>query len=128
MRRYIKMTYEARNFLMAGQQLQENFARLITINNLLKEARIDLTQIGKRMVKYGQLFDKMLNTPESQQDWKRVISELNSNIKELNTYFTWISDVEKYNIQITQQELDTMIAYKGVIQNQVRTLQGYLKD
>lgn len=122
------MTYEARNFLMAGQQLQENFARLVTINNLLREARIDLTQIGKRMTRYGQLFDKMLNTPESQQDWKRVISELNSNIKELNTYFTWISDVEKYNIQITQQEIDTMIAYKGVLQKQVRILQRNLKD
>lgn len=122
------MTYEARNFLMAGQQLQENFARLVTINNLLREARIDLTQIGKRMTRYGQLFDKMLNTPESQQDWKRVISELNNNIKELNTYFTWISDVEKYNIQITQQETDTMLVYRSVIQNQVRTLQRNLKD
>lgn len=122
------MTYEARNFLMAGQQLQENFARLVTINSLLREARIDSTQIGKRMTRYGQLFDKMLNTPESQQDWKRVISELNSNIKELNTYFTWISDVEKYNIQITQQEIDTIIAYKGVLQNQVHILQRNLKD
>lgn len=122
------MTYEARNFLMAGQQLQENFARLVTINNLLKEAKIDLTQIGKRMTRYGQFFDTMLNTPESQQDWKRVISELNRNIKELNTYFTWISDVEKYNIQITQQELNTMIAYKDMIQNQIRTLRRNLED
>lgn len=122
------MTNEAKNFLLAGQQLQENFSRLITINKELKEAKIDLTQLDKRLARYDQLFDKMLDTPASQQDWKKVIAELNQNIKELDTYFTWIRDVEKYDIQISQQELERMIAYKNTIQNQIHRLQNNLQD
>lgn len=122
------MTNEAKNFLLAGQQLQENFSRLITINKELKEAKIDLIQLDKRLARYDQLFDKMLDTPASQQDWKRVIAELNQSIKELDTYFTWIHDVEKYDIQISQQKLERMIAYKNTIQNQIHRLQNNLQD
>lgn len=118
-----KVRLRARSFLLAGQQLQENFSRILTINKILKEAKINLAQLDDRLARYDQLFNEMLKLPAEQQDWDRVTAELNRNIKELDTYFMWLKDVDKYDIQISQQELERMLLYRKTIQNQVQRLQ-----
>ena len=47
---------ESKRFLLQSIQLQENFARLATINNLLKEAKIDLSDLDKRLDRYDKFF------------------------------------------------------------------------
>ena len=41
------ISQDAKAFLLQANQLQENFSRLITVNNLLKEAKIDLSALGE---------------------------------------------------------------------------------
>lgn len=65
-------------------QLQENFSRLMPINNLLEEAKI--------------------------------------------AYFDWIKDVENYDIQITEQELQGMVQYRNTIKNQIQQIKSILEN
>ena len=41
------ISQDAKTFLLQANQLQENFSRLMTVNNLLKEAKIDLSDLDK---------------------------------------------------------------------------------
>ena len=93
------ISQDAKTFLLQANQLQENFSRLITVNNLLKEAKIDLSALDKRLGRYDNYFDKMLETAPVNQDWNFILKQLEDNVNELNTYFGWINDVEKYDIQ-----------------------------
>lgn len=68
----------------AKNQLQEKFSRLMTINNLLEEAKI--------------------------------------------AYFDWIKDVENYDIQITEQELQGMVQYRNTIKNQIQQIKSILEN
>ncbi len=119
---------DAKKFLLQGNQLQENFSRLITINKLLNEAKIDMSKLEKRLERYDNFFDKMLETAPEDQDWTFIIKQLEDNVKELDTYFSWIKDVEKYDIQITQQELQKMTQYKNTVNLQIQQLRILLND
>lgn len=115
-------------FLLQANQLQENFSRLITVNDLLKEAKIDLSALDKRLGRYDNYFDKMLETAPVNQGWDFIIKQLEDNVNELNTYFSWINDVEKYDIQITEQELQRMIQYRNTIRNQIQQIRVILEN
>lgn len=119
------ISQDAKTFLLQANQLQENFSRLITVNNLLKEAKIDLSALDKRLGRYDNYFDKMLETAPVNQDWNFILKQLEDNVNELNTYFGWINDVEKYDIQITEQELQRMIQYRNTIRNQIQQIRNY---
>lgn len=122
------ISQDAKTFLLQANQLQENFSRLITVNDLLKEAKIDLSALDKRLSRYDNYFDKMLETSPINQDWNFIIKQLEDNVNELNTYFGWINDVEKYGIQITEQELQRMIQYRNTIRNQIQQIRAILEN
>lgn len=122
------ISQDAKAFLLQANQLQENFSRLITVNNLLKEAKIDLSALDKRLSRYDNYFDKMLETAPANQDWNFIVKQLEDNVSELNTYFSWINDVEKYDIQITEQELQRMIQYRDTIRNQIQQIRNILAE
>ncbi len=122
------ISQDAKAFLLQANQLQENFSRLMTINNLLEEAKIDLSDLDKRLGRYDNYFDKMLETAPENQDWNFIVKQLEDNINELNTYFDWIKDVEKYDIQITEQELQRMVQYKNTIKNQIQQIRTTLEN
>lgn len=122
------ISQDAKAFVLQANQLQENFSRLMTINNLLEEAKIDLSDLDKRLGRYDNYFDKMLETAPIDQDWNFIVKQLEDNINELNTYFDWIKDVEKYDIQITEQELQRMVQYKNTIKNQIQQIRTILEN
>lgn len=122
------ISQDAKTFLLQANQLQENFSRLVTVNNLLNEAKIDLSALDKRLGRYDNYFDKMLETAPIDQDWNFIIKQLEDNVKELNTYFDWIKDVEKYDIQITEQELQRMVQYRNTVNNQIQQIKGILEN
>lgn len=122
------ISQDAKAFLLQANQLQENFSRLMTINNLLKEAKIDLSALDKRLECYDNYFDKMLETAPIDQDWNFIVKQLEGNVNELNTYFDWIKDVENYDIQITEQELQRMVQYRNTIKNQIQQIKSILEN
>lgn len=122
------ISQDAKVFLLQANQLQENFSRLMTINNLLEEAKIDLSALDKRLERYDNYFDKMLETAPIDQDWNFIVKQLEGNVNELNTYFDWIKDVENYDIQITEQELQRMVQYRNTIKNQIQQLKSILEN
>lgn len=122
------ISQDAKVFLLQANQLQENFSRLMTINNLLEEAKIDLSDLDKRLGRYDNYFDKMLETAPKNQDWNFIVKQLEDNINELNTYFDWIKDVEKYDIQITERELQRMVQYKNTIKSQIQQIRTILEN
>lgn len=117
---------ESKRFLLQSIQLQENFARLATINNLLKEAKLDLSDLDKRLDRYDKFFIEMVNNSPINQDWNFIIRQLEDNRKELSTCFAWIKDVENYDIQITKPELQRLIRYRSTIKSQLQALKGLL--
>lgn len=122
------ISQDAKAFLLQANQLQENFSRLMTINNLLEEAKIDLSALDKRLGRYDNYFDKMLETAPIEQDWNFIVKQLEGNVNELNTYFDWIKDVENYDIQITEQELQRMVQYRNTIKNQIQQIKSILEN
>lgn len=122
------ISQDAKAFLLQANQLQENFSRLMTINNLLEEAKIDLSALDKRLERYDNYFDKMLETAPIDQDWNFIVKQLGDNVNELNTYFDWIKDVENYDIQITEQELQRMVQYRNTIKNQIQQIKSILEN
>jgi len=122
------ISQDAKTFLLQANQLQENFSRLMTVNNLLKEAKIDLSDLDKRLGRYDNYFDKMLETAPEDQDWNFIIKQLEDNVNELNIYFDWIKAIEKYGIQITEQILQRMIQYRDTINNQIHQLKSILEN
>lgn len=120
------ISQDAKAFLLQANQLQENFSRLITINNLLEEAKIDLSALDKRLGRYDNYFDKMLETAPIDQDWNFIVKQLEDNVNELNTYFDWIK--ENYDIQITEQELQRMVQYRNTIKNQIQQIKSILEN
>lgn len=122
------ISQDAKAFLLQANQLQENFSRLMTINNLLEEAKIDLSALDKRLGRYDNYFDKMLETAPIDQDWNFIVKQLEDNINELNTYFDWIKDVENYDIQITERELQRMVQYRNTIKNQIQQIKSILEN
>lgn len=122
------ISQDAKAFLLQANQLQENFSRLMTINNLLEEAKIDLSALDKRLERYDNYFDKMLETAPIDQDWNFIVKQLEDNVNELNTYFDWIKDVENYDIQITEQELQRMVHYRNTIRNQIQQIKSILEN
>lgn len=122
------ISQDAKAFLLQANQLQENFSRLITVNGLLKEAKIDLSNLDKRLGRYDNYFDKMLETAPVNQDWNFIIKQLEDNVNELNTYFDWINDVKKYDIQITEQELQRMVQYRNTVNNQIQQIRVILEN
>lgn len=122
------ISQDAKAFLLQANQLQENFSRLMTINNLLEEAKIDLSALDKRLGRYDNYFDKMLETAPIDQDWNFIVKQLEDNVNELNTYFDWIKDVENYDIQITEQELQRMVQYRNTIKNQIQQIKSILEN
>lgn len=122
------ISQDAKAFLLQANQLQENFSRLMTINNLLEEAKIDLSALDKRLGRYDNYFDKMLETAPIDQDWNFIVKQLEDNVNELNTYFNWIKDVENYDIQITEQELQRMVQYRNTIKNQIQQIKSILEN
>lgn len=122
------ISQDAKTFLLQANQLQENFSRLMTINNLLEEAKIDLSALDKRLGRYDNYFDKMLETAPIDQDWNFIVKQLEDNVNELNTYFDWIKDVENYDIQITEQELQRMVQYRNTIKNQIQQIKSILEN
>lgn len=122
------ISQDAKAFLLQANQLQENFSRLMTINNLLEEAKIDLSVLDKRLERYDNCFDKMLETALTDQDWNFIVKQLEGNVNELNTYFDWIKDVENYDIQITEQELQRMVQYRNTIKNQIQQIKSILEN
>lgn len=122
------ISQDTKAFLLQANQLQENFSRLMTINNLLEEAKIDLPALDKRLERYDNYFDKMLETASIDQDWNFIVKQLEDNVNELNTYFDWIKDVEKYDIQITEQELQRMVQYRNTIKNQIQQIKSILEN
>ena len=122
------ISQDAKAFLLQANQLQENFSRLMTINNLLEEAKIDLSALDKRLERYDNYFDKMLETAPIDQDWNFIVKQLDGNVNELNTYFDWIKDVENYDIQITEQELQRMVQYRNTIKNQIQQIKSILEN
>lgn len=77
---------ESKAFLAAGVQLQENFGKLVTINHLLNEAKIDMNQLETRLVRYNKYFDVMLEKSPKDQDWDFIIHQLEDNKKEIGVY------------------------------------------
>lgn len=122
------ISQDAKTFLLQANQLQENFSRLMTINNLLEEAKIGLSALDKRLGRYDNYFDKMLETAPIDQDWNFIVKQLEDNVNELNTYFDWIKDVENYDIQITEQELQRMVQYRNTIKNQIQQIKSILEN
>lgn len=122
------ISQDAKTFLLQANQLQENFSRLMTINNLLEEAKIDLSALDKRLGRYDNYFDKMLETAPIDQDWNFIVKQLEDNVNELNTYFDWIKDVENYDIQTTEQELQRMVQYRNTIKNQIQQIKSILEN
>lgn len=122
------ISQDAKAFLLQANQLQENFSRLMTINNLLEEAKIDLSALDKRLERYDNYFDKMLETAPIDQDWNFIVKQLEGNVNELNTYFDWIKDVENYDIQITERELQRMVQYRNTIKNQIQQIKSILEN
>lgn len=122
------ISQDAKTFLLQANQLQENFSRLMTINNLLEEAKIDLSALDKRLGRYDNYFDKMLETAPIDQDWNFIVKQLEDNVNELNTYFDWIKDIENYDIQITEQELQRMVQYRNTIKNQIQQIKSILEN
>lgn len=122
------ISQDAKAFLLQANQLQENFSRLMTINNLLEEAKIDLPALDKRLGRYDNCFDKMLETAPIDRDWNFIVKQLEGNVNELNTYFDWIKDVENYDIQITEQELQRMVQYRNTIKNQIQQIKSILEN
>lgn len=122
------ISQDAKAFLLQANQLQENFSRLMTINNLLEEAKIDLSALDKRLGRYDNYFDKMLETAPIDQDWNFIVKQLEDNVNDLNTYFDWIKDVENYDIQITEQELQRMVQYRNTIKNQIQQIKSILEN
>lgn len=122
------ISQDTKAFLLQANQLQENFSRLMTINNLLEEAKIDLSALDKRLERYDNYFDKMLETASIDQDWNFIVKQLEDNVNELNTYFDWIKGVEKYDIQITEQELQRMVQYRNKIKNQIQQIKSILEN
>lgn len=122
------ISQDAKVFLLQANQLQENFSRLMTINNLLEEAKIDLSALDKRLERYDNYFDKMLETAPIDQDWNFIVKQLEDNVNELNTYFDWIKDVENYDIQITEQELQRIVQYRNTIKNQIQQIKSILEN
>lgn len=122
------ISQDAKAFLLQANQLQENFSRLMTINNLLEEAKIDLSALDKRLGRYDNYFDKMLETAPIDQDWNFIVKQLEDNVNELNTYFDWIKGVENYDIQITEQELQRMVQYRNAIKNQIQQIKSILEN
>lgn len=122
------ISQDAKAFLLQANQLQENFSRLMTINNLLEEAKIDLSALDKRLGRYDNYFDKMLETAPIDQDWNFIVKQLEDNVNGLNTYFNWIKDVENYDIQITEQELQRMVQYRNTIKNQIQQIKSILEN
>lgn len=122
------ISQDAKAFLLQANQLQENFSRLMTINNLLEEAKIDLSALDKRLGCYDNYFDKMLETAPIDQDWNFIVKQLEDNVNDLNTYFDWIKDVENYDIQITEQELQRMVQYRNTIKNQIQQIKSILEN
>lgn len=122
------ISQDAKAFLLQANQLQENFSRLMTINNLLEEAKIVLSALDKRLERYDNYFDKMLETAPIDQDWNFIVKQLEDNVNELNTYFDWIKDVENYDIQITEQELQRMVQYRNTIKNQIQQIKSILEN
>lgn len=122
------ISQDVKTFLLQANQLQENFSRLMTINNLLEEAKIDLSALDKRLGRYDNYFDKMLETAPIDQDWNFIVKQLEDNVNELNTYFDWIKDVENYDIQITEQELQRMVQYRNTIKNQIQQIKSILEN
>lgn len=122
------ISQDAKAFLLQANQLQENFSRLMTINNLLEEAKIDLSALDKRLGRYDNYFDKMLETAPIDQDWNFIVKQLEDNVNELNTYFNWIKDIENYDIQITEQELQRMVQYRNTIKNQIQQIKSILEN
>lgn len=122
------ISQDAKTFLLQANQLQENFSRLMTINNLLEEAKIDLSALDKRLGRYDNYFDKMLETAPIDQDWNFIVKQLEDNVNELNTYFDWIKDVENYDIQIIEQELQRMVQYRNTIKNQIQQIKSILEN
>lgn len=122
------ISQDAKTFLLQANQLQENFSRLMTINNLLEEAKIDLSALDKRLGRYDNYFDKVLETAPIDQDWNFIVKQLEDNVNELNTYFDWIKDVENYDIQITEQELQRMVQYRNTIKNQIQQIKSILEN
>ena len=116
------ISQNAKIFLIQGSQLQENFSRMITINKYLNESKIDLSQLNNRLLRYDQLFDRMLMNPPKNQDWNFIVKQLKDNKGELDIYLSWIKDVDKSGIQITQKELECMIHYKQTLDSQIRQL------
>lgn len=122
------ISQDAKAFVLQANQLQENFSRLMTINNLLEEAKIDLSDLDKRLGRYDNYFDKMLETAPIDQDWNFIVKQLEDNVNELNTYFDWIKDVENYDIQITEQELQRIVQYRNTIKNQIQQIKSILEN
>lgn len=122
------ISQDAKAFVLQANQLQENFSRLMTINNLLEEAKIDLSDLDKRLGRYDNYFDKMLETAPKNQDWNFIVKQLEDNVNELNTYFDWIKDVENYDIQITEQELQRIVQYRNTIKNQIQQIKSILEN
>lgn len=122
------ISQDAKAFLLQANQLQENFSRLMTINNLLEEAKIDLSALDKRLGRYDNYFDKMLETAPIDQDWNFIVKQLEDNVNGLNTYFDWIKDIENYDIQITEQELQKMVQYRNTIKNQIQQIKSILEN
>lgn len=122
------ISQDAKAFLLQANQLQENFSRLMTINNLLEEAKIDLSALDKRLGRYDNYFDKMLETAPIDQDWNFIVKQLEDNVNGLNTHFDWIKDIENYDIQITEQELQRMVQYRNTIKNQIQQIKSILEN
>lgn len=122
------ISQNAKVFLLQANQLQENFSRLMTINNLLEEAKIDLSALDKKLERYDNYFDKMLETAPIDQDWNFIVKQLEDNVNGLNTYFDWIKDVENYDIQITEQELQRMVQCRNTIKNQIQQIKSILEN
>lgn len=119
---------ESKAFLAAGVQLQENFGRLVTINHLLNEAKIDMNQLETRLVRYNKYFDVMLEKSPKDQDWDFIIHQLEDNKKEIGVYLSWIKDTEKYDIQVTKQEVLQIINYQNLIGSQLKKLEAINKE
>lgn len=119
---------ESKAFLAAGVQLQENFGRLVTINHLLNEAKIDMSQLETRLTRYNKYFDIMLEKSPKDQDWDFIIHQLEDNKKEIGIYVSWIKDTKKYNIQVTEQEVLQIVNYRNLIDSQLKKLEAINKE
>lgn len=71
-------------------------------------------------------FTEIVNNSPINQDWDFIIRQLEDSRKELSTYFTWIKDVENYDIQITKPELQRLIRYRSTIKSQLQALNALL--